>query len=137
MAKYNGDLFLIKLGNEDGPPETFTTIACMRSTSLSLNNEQIDVTSKCDTPWRELIEGGIRSMSLSLSGIFNDDATIDSINDIALAGTIKNYEIVSERGDSYTGAFQISSFERSGEYNDAEQYSVSLESSGTITHTDA
>ena len=134
MAKFNGSDFLIKVG-DGGGPEVFTTIACMRSTSFSLNNEQIDTTSKCNNQWREMIEGGVRSMSLSLAGIFNDDATMATMIAENNQGAISNYQITSGYGDVYEGAFQATTQERSGEYTDAEQYSMSLESAGEITYT--
>jgi len=133
---YKGSLFLIQVGSGGGG-ETFTTVACARSTSFSLNSEQIDVTSKCTMPWKTLIEGGIRSASASFSGIFNNDATLATMITKARDGVISNFKLVSARGDSFTGAFQVTSMERSGEYNDAEQYSFSLESSGAITFTPA
>lgn len=134
MAKFNGDLFLVQSG-DGGGPEVFVTIACMRSTSFSLNNEQIDTTSKCDTPWRTLLEGGVRSMSLSLAGVMNDAVVIQTMIIAMLAGSISNYKIISEYGDEFLGAFQAASFERSGEYNDAEQYTMTLESSGAVAYT--
>lgn len=134
MVFYNGDKLVIQV--ETAPASgIFVDVACMRSTSLSINNEQIDVTAKCNTPWRELLEGGIRTMTLSASGVFNDDSSMGIMIAAANAGSILLYEITSEFGDKYEGAFQISSLERSGEYNDAEQYSLSFESSGIITYT--
>jgi len=35
--------------------------------------------------------------------------------------------------NTFTGAFQITSMEYSGEYNDSAQYSLSFESAGAIT----
>lgn len=132
---FNGTEFVVQLGNNDGPPETFTTIACQRSTTGSINNEQIDVTAKCNTPWRQLLEGGIRSMSLSLSGVFNDDQSMADMIGIHNAGSIRNYRLISEYGDVYEGAFFAASMERSGEHTDAEQFSMTLESAGDISYT--
>lgn len=134
MTFYNGDKFVIQV--EDAPDSgTYIDIACLRSTSLSINNEQIDVTAKCNTPWRVLLEGGIRTMALSGGGVFSDEASLGLMNAAALAGSILRYRIISEYTDIYEGLFQISTMERSGEYNDAEQYSLSLESSGEIAYT--
>jgi TP901-1 family phage major tail protein len=138
MAKYCGKDFIVQRGNADGPPETFTTVAHMRSTSMSINNEMVDVTTKTDVPWRQILDGcGIQSMSISLSGIFSDDVSHDNVQADAMAAAIKNYKLVSGRGDEFLGPFKVTSFERTGEYNDSEQFSMTLESSDQIGYTPA
>ena len=42
MAAQKGSAMLMKAGNA-GSPETFTTIGGLRSTSISVNNESVDV----------------------------------------------------------------------------------------------
>lgn len=139
MAKYKGRLFLVKRGQGDGPPETFTTVGGMRSTGMTINNETVDVTDKGSAPWRELLAGaGLKSMSISLAGVFKNDAELKALQQRILAtdGTdILNFQIISESGDKFVGAFQITSLERTGEHVGEEQYSISLESSGAITFT--
>lgn len=136
MAKYKGRLFIVKRGQGDGPPETFTTIGGMRSTGMSINNETVDVTDKGSAPWRELLAGaGLKSMSITLAGVFKNDAELKALQTRILAsdGTdILNFKIQSDSGDTFTGAFQITSLERNGEHVGEEQYSISLESSGAI-----
>lgn len=114
----------------------YTTVAAMRTSSLTLNNEQVDVTTKDDTPWRQLIDCGIKSMSLSAAGVFTDAAIIDTIlADLTTAGgSIDQYRIISGAGDIFAGQFLVASLERSGEYNGAEQYTLSFESAGAITY---
>lgn len=136
MTKYCGKDFVVALG-DDGGPEVFTVIAAMKSTSLSINKEQVDVTTKTDVPWRQLINCGISSMSISLSGVFTDDTTHDDLQLIVLSGEIRNYLLTSGRGDQFEGPFQISSMERAGEYNGEETYSLSFESAAAIVHTPA
>lgn len=68
-----GRAFLLQVGDGDpgGTGELFTTVAGLRSTSLSLNNETVDVTTKDSAPWRELLaNAGIRSMQVQGSGVF-------------------------------------------------------------------
>ncbi len=137
MAKFCGkDLGIQK---EDTPgSDTWTLVATMRSTGVTINDEQVDVTTKTDSNWRELLEAcGIRSMSLSASGIMSDAQVLEDLITAITNGTILNYRIVSGVGDRFQGAFQIASFERTGPYNGAEEYSVSLESAGIISYTAA
>ena len=119
----------------------YTTVGGMRSTSMTINNEQVDVTDKGDVPWRQLLACGIKSMDLSLSGFFTDQVTLNTILACLASSTstsaIQQFKLVSGRGDSVIGLFQITSCERSGEYNQAEQYSLSLASAAAISYTAA
>ena len=75
MAAQKGSAMLMKVGNA-GSPETFTTIAGLRSTSLTVNNESVDVTNKDSSNNRTLLaEAGVQSISVSGSGVFTDGAT--------------------------------------------------------------
>lgn len=115
----------------------FLTVAGMRSTGLTINNEQVDVTDKGDVPWRQLLAVGIRSMELSAAGIFsNADVMADIMADVT-TGAIVTFKITSGRGDSFLGDYLVGSCERNGEYNGAEQYSLSLSSAGAVVYTAA
>ncbi len=131
MAKHAGKNLLLKI--ESATPGTYTTIAGQRSTSFSINNEQIDVTDKDDSRWRKLLAGGVRSMSLSSSGLLQSASAHGALVTASTDGTIDNYQIIFADGLTFSGPFQISSFEGSGEYTDAQQYSITLESAGDIT----
>lgn len=135
MAKYCGkDLLIQRLKTA---PSTYETIAGMRSTSVKINNEQVDVTDKGDVPWRQLLQCGIRSMELSASGIFTSDVSLGDIMSDVTSGSIVQFKIISGRGDTFVGMFLVASCERNGEYNGAEQYSLTLASAGTVTYTAA
>lgn len=135
MAKYCGkDLLIQRLKTA---PSTYETIAGMRSTSVKINNEQVDVTDKGDVPWRQLLQCGIRSMELSASGIFSDAVALADIMADVTAGNIVQFQIISGRGDKFVGLFLVASVERNGEYNGAEQYSLTLASAGAVTYTPA
>jgi predicted secreted protein len=87
--------------------------------------------------WRQLLDAGVRSMELTGSGIFNDDASMDIFLEDLLNGAIKECKLISGRGDSFAGLFLLGGGERSGEYNGAEQYTMSFASADEITHTPA
>jgi TP901-1 family phage major tail protein len=136
MAKFKGKNFLLKMGDGGSPSEVFTTVGNLRTTGLAFNNEIIDVTDKDGMPWRALIAGGVQSMDLSFAGVFSDNAQLELLLEAALAGTLHNFQLTSDNGDTFTGSFLIQSFERTGEYNGAEMYSGKLVSNGTITYDD-
>ena len=72
MAAQKGSAMLMKVGN-GGSPETFTTIGGLRSTSLTINNESVDVTNKDSSNKRTMLAAaGVQSISVSGSGVFTD-----------------------------------------------------------------
>ena len=142
MAAQKGSALLLKATLSG----SLTTLAGLRSTSMSINGEMVDVTTKDSNPLvaggadkaREILEGGgIRSMSISASGVFTDSALENDIRISAQKGQIREYKLVFGDGDDITGNFLITSYERAGEFNGEETYSLTLESSGQLTHTSA
>ena len=134
MAAQKGSAMLMKVGT-GGSPETFTTVGGLRSTSLTINNESVDVTNKGSTNLeRELLAGaGVRSVSVSGSGVFTDASSEASIRTAASADTHGNYQFLVPDFGTFTGSFQITSLEYAGEFNGEVTYSVSFESAGAIT----
>ena len=131
MAAQKGAALLLKI-NTTG--STYVTVGGLRSTSITLNDEAVDVTNKDSSGNRELLaDGGIHSMSVSGSGVFTDAATETTLKDAMNATAFKNFQILVPDFGTYTGAFMVASLEYAGEYNGEVTYSVTLESSGAIT----
>ena len=142
MAAGKGSSFLLK-DNSTGTP---ATMGGLRSTSITINGEMVDITDKDSNAFitsgndkaRTLLQGGgIRSMTISASGVFTDSSTENNIRGFAFDGAIQNYDLVFSDGSKISGAFLITSYERAGEFNGEETYSLTLESSNTITYTNA
>ena len=142
MAAGKGSSFLLK-DNSTGTP---ATIGGLRSTSMTINGEAVDITTKDSNAFitsgndkaRDLLQGGgVRSMSITASGVFTDSSTENLLRGFAFDGQIQNYDLVFSDGSKIAGAFLVTSYERAGEFNGEETYSVTLESSNTITYTNA
>jgi len=132
MAAEKGSAFLLKVGNGGNPP-VFATVAGMRTTQMSVNGEPVNVTSKDSGGWRELLGGaGVRSVSVSASGIFTGSAAETRIKANALAGTLDDYELSFESGERMSGRFLVTRLDYAGDYNGERNYSMSLESSGEV-----
>jgi len=118
-------------------PGVFTLLGGLRSKSLSFNSESVDVTNHSSDEWSTRLDNsGIRAMSLSGSGVHNGDVeTLGLAEDNAIANKLTRFRILDtdNNGRSYTAYFKIASFERAGEYNAEQTYSISLESSGEVT----
>ena len=110
-------------------------VAGMRSTQFSINGEETDITNKDSTSqWRELLAGaGMVNMSVSASGVFQDDSNVIDARAAAVTKATSVYSLTFESGDEYYGLFQITSCEQAGEYNGEVTYSLSLENAGVVT----
>lgn len=134
MAAQKGNLFLLKIYNG----VTYDSILTARSTEMTINRETVDVSNKGSGGWRTLLaEAAPGSMSITLEGVFEDAAYEEDIRAKAQAGTSDLFELYSGNGDKWTGTFLVTSYSRAGNYNDAETYSITLESAGTVGFTAA
>ena len=131
MSKLKGKFFRLYVEIDS----TFTLLAALRSTTMTLNNEAIDVTDKDGTLWKTLLEGaGIQSASIKASGMCNNSASFAFIRTNAITGALVTMRIESNIYDIYDGVFKITSMESSGDYNKEEIFSLSLDSSGAFSH---
>ncbi|HEY0311044.1 MAG TPA: phage tail protein [Allosphingosinicella sp.] len=132
MSAEKGSAFLLKVGDGAEPP-VYATVAGLRATQLSVNGEAVNVTSKDSGGWRELLSGaGLRSVSVSASGIFTGSAAELRIKGNALGGAIDAYELSFESGERLRGRFLVTRLDYAGDYNGERTYALSLESSGPV-----
>lgn len=139
LAATRGGVALVLTTDGTGTAvEAFETIAGLRSTSFTFNAEEIDITNQDSAQWKEVLSGaGIKSVTVSGSGIFKDDYSFAKSRSIALAQTLKNWRIcVNTSGDYWQGCFKITSMEQAGDYNNESSYSISLAGSGAFTYTE-
>ena len=124
-----GALFLLEVEIDS----VFTVLAAMRTTTMAVNNETVDVTSKGDLQ-RELLENcGIQSVSIKAQGCISSADSYKKISYAANTGEILNVKINSNNGETYSGGFILSAFETSGEYNKDGLYSITLESADSFS----
>ncbi len=133
MGAQNGKDLLIKV-DMDGNG-TFQTVAGLRATRISFNAESVDVTnSESVGGWRELLAGaGVRSASLTGSGVFKDDATDDRMRGVFFNSLQPNYEVIIPDFGTITGAFQLTSLDYAGNHNGEATYELSLASAGALS----
>lgn len=132
MAMEKGSAFLLKVGNGAVPP-AFTTVAGLRTTQLAINADTVVVTNQGSGGWRELLSGaGVRSVSISGSGVFTGSAAEARIKTSALAGTIDDYRVSFESGETITARFLITRLDYAGDFNGERTFTLALESSGAV-----
>lgn len=137
MAVQRGKDLLLKVDlTGDGQ---FETIAGLRATRISFNAEQVDVTSlESQGGWRELLAGaGVKSASISGSGVFRDEGTDERARQIFFDGEVPNFQVIIPDFGIVEGAFQITSVEYAGTLEGEATYELSLASAGALSFTAA
>ncbi len=134
MAAQSGTLFLLQIG-DGASPENFTTVGGLKTTEFKLNNKILVSNNLESGQWQRAISGGIQSLSIDASGIFTNSAAEENLRENAFNAGINDYRLTFGNGDTLLGSFAVNSFKKSGEYGDAEIYSITLQSAGNITYT--
>jgi len=135
MAKYLGSAMLLQVETTPGGG-TYATIGGSSSHSMTLSNEQVDISSKDSNRWKELLAAGDRSLSISMEGFVSDDANFEIFRIAARDDVILNYTLLYGNSDTIVGAFHIDSLEVSGARNEGQSFSASLTNSGEPTTID-
>ena len=132
MAVTKGRDLLLKVGAVGSA----TTVAALRTTTMTVNNESVDITNKDSAGYRTLLEGaGTKSITITCDGVFDDVAVSETIRGYAMANSINTFSLYFPNADTLQASFQITSYERGGDHNTEETFSMTLESSGTWTYT--
>ncbi len=135
MAAQNGKDLLLKVDlNGSG---LFETVAGLRATRISFNAETVDVTSlESQGGWRELLAGaGVKSASISGSGVFRDAVTDERARQIFFDGETPGFQIIIPDFGIVQGPFLISSIDYAGSHKGEATYEISLASAGQLSFT--
>ena len=118
---------------------SFVTIGGMRSKSISLNAETVDI-SDSDSPnkWRELLAGaGFKSATITGSGVFKDSAGEEDVRGYFFNQTNQDYRFIVPDFGTIQGDFQVTAIDYAGEHNGEATFSMTFESAGQLTFTAA
>ncbi len=134
MSVQNGKDLLLKVQREGAAQ--FDTVAGLRATRIAFGAETVDATSLESGGWRELLAGaGVRSASVSGSGVFRDEATDERMRGLFFAGQAPRCQVVIPSFGIVEGPFQITALEYAGSYDGEASYEVSLASAGALAFT--
>ena len=133
MTAQKGKDLLVKIG-DGGSPETFTTVAGLRATTLAFNAETIDVTNSDSADmWRELLAAGVKSATIAGSGVFKDAASDAAIRAAFFAQALANWQIAIPGFGTVSGPFKVSSLQYDGPYDGELKLSMTLASAGALS----
>ncbi|MEX0364626.1 MAG: phage major tail protein, TP901-1 family [Ruegeria sp.] len=135
MGAQNGKDLLVKVDmNGTG---LFETIAGLRATRVSFNAESVDVTSlESQGGWRELLSGaGVKSASISGSGVFKDEGTDERARQLFFDGETPAFQVIIPDFGVVEGPFQVTGIEYAGSHNGEATYEMSMASAGALSFT--
>ena len=136
MAAQKGKDILIKIG-DGGSPESFTTVAGIRTRTFSLNAKTVDVTDADSAGgWRELLDGAaVRQMSVSGAGVFRSEAADATMRQAFFSGAASPFQLVAPGFGTFAGPFQVTTLEYAGSFDGEATYALTLASAGALTFT--
>ena len=135
MVAQNGKDLLKKLDLTN--TGQFVTIAGLRATRINFNAETVDVTSlESQGGWRELLAGaGVKSATISGSGVFRDDPADDRARQIFFNGEQPLFQVIVPSFGIIEGPMQITSLDYAGSHNGEATYELAMASAGALTFT--
>jgi len=134
MAAQKGSAVLIKIDISG----TATTVGGLRSSTITLNEEMVDITNKDSANVRTLLPAaGVQSLTISGSGVFTDSTSEVAMRTAFGGSALQDMDFVIPDLGTYAGNFLCTSLEYAGEYNGEATYSMTYESGGAITFTAA
>lgn len=137
MTAQAGKDVLIELDDTGG--STFVIVGGMRSTSITLNATTIDVTHAASAGrWRQLLaESGMRSASISGSGVFIDSAGEDDVRGLMMQNetnaVLGNFRFTIPGFGTMTGKFKVTTLTYSGAHDGEATFDMAFESAGELT----
>jgi TP901-1 family phage major tail protein len=138
MAAGAGKNVLLKVDTAGGSPQSYTTLSGQRVTNWTINGQTVDITSKDDNGWQQVLDqGGVRSLEVDVQGIFKDAAEEEVVRQAAFANQIIWWMFTLPNGDSLEFQAKPENYQRGGEYDNAETYSFALRSHATPLYTAA
>lgn len=113
-------------------------IAALRTKTMTLGNEVIDVTSDDDLGFRALLnDPGTKTLDMTFEGITKDEASLNSLITLTMSGAdiVENFSILFPTIGTMAGPFAVTSFEVGAPYNEGSTFTCSIQSAGTFTWT--
>jgi TP901-1 family phage major tail protein len=128
MAAFVGRKAILKKG--------LTTIAAVRSRTVTINNEPVDITSDDDNGFRTLLQDpGTKTLDISFEGVAKDATMLTDV--MSASDILDAFSILFPTIGTLAGDFVVASFEIGAPYNEAGTFSCTLQSSGAFTFTAA
>lgn len=113
-------------------------IAALRTKTMTLGNEVIDVTSDDDLGFRTLLQDpGTKTLDMTFEGVTKDVTSLNSLITLSMSGSdvLDTFSILFPTIGTMAGPFVVTSFEIGAPYNEGSTFTCSIQSAGTFTWT--
>lgn len=115
---------------------TFVTVAGLRTKSIKLNSQTVDVTDQSSNGWAELLpEAGIRSVSVTGAGVFRDAASDARVRAAFFAQTSINTQMILPGFGTISGPVLVTSLTYAGTFKGEATFELTLSSAGEPSFT--
>ena len=127
-AKLGRDL-LLRVDTGDG----YTTVAGLRTKSVKFNSATVDVTDSGSGGWTELLpEAGLRTVSVTGSGVFRDTASDARLRAAFFAQTPLDAQMVMPGFGTITAPVLVTALSYGGTYRGEATFDLTLSASGEV-----
>jgi TP901-1 family phage major tail protein len=115
--------------------DAYVLVGGLRSKSLSMSSEAIDITNQESGEWKTMLDGsGVRAVALSASGVYTSEEHFRLVRTAFLNNALICFMLQDTKNDELIeSCFKVSSLEISGDYDAEGEYSISADSSGPVT----
>ena len=139
ITSASGRSFQLQVADVDISPSSYVAIGGLRSTSMTLNDNPVDISSVTGNGFREYdADGGLQDAAFSISGIMDSNtAGAQALYQAARQRVLIDCRVVSGHGDTLYFTAVVETFERSGTHEDVELFSASLKSHGRLQYVPA
>jgi len=132
MAAQKGRDLLLKL-SDGQPTPSFVTVAGLRARTITLNAKAVDATDSDSAGWRALLAGaGVKSLSVSGSGLFRDAASDALMRTAFFSQAHQNWQVIIPDFGRFEGPFLITNLEYAGTHDGEASFAMTLGSAGEI-----
>lgn len=127
MSVARGRDLLLKVEDEGN----FMTVSGLRTKSIRLNAQTVDVTDMQSNGWTELLpEAGIRSIAITGSGVFRDAQSDALIRSAFFAQTVLNAQMILPGFGTITSPILVSGLTYGGTFKGEATFELTLVSAG-------
>jgi TP901-1 family phage major tail protein len=131
MAAEVGRKFLV-IFDDNGS----AVVAGVRTRSVSINRNPVDITNDDDDGWRGLLaEAGEKQLDISIGGVIKDKYLRAAAMDDSATPVLQGVTLEYPDGDTITGDFFLTTYSESASYNEAITFEASLQSTGVVAYT--
>lgn len=118
---------------------TPTTIGGLRTKSLTINGDAVDVTTSDSAGrWQELLaNAAVKSIEATGAGVVQNDALGKSLVAAIIAGTKETLTLVIPGIGTFAGDFFFTNAKYNGEHTNAVMFDLTMKSTGQPTFTPA